>query len=930
MLEILSSSSAFSQVVPDATLPNPSQVRLDNNIHTIEGGTTAGNNLFHSFEDFSVPTGSEAFFNNATTVENILTRVTGSNISNLDGLIRANGTANLFLLNPNGIVFGENAQLDLGGSFFATTSESLVFANGLEFSATSPEAQPLLSVNVPVGLQLGANPAPVEVRSSTLEVSPDRTLALIGGSLNLEGASLTAPGGRVEFGGLSNAGTVELNRNNVLRFPSDLPRADVALSRATQVDVTSGSGGAIAINSRDLSLSQGSQLRGGLGEELGIVEAIAGDITINATGNTSLTGTSSITSEVTADASGNGGNIELTTGSLSFTDGSRLETVTRGGGDGGRVVVRASGAIVASGVNAADPEIPSGITTTSLGAGNGGNVEIVARDLTLSEGGQIRSLNRESGFGGDLLVEVSESVVATGINALDPSLASGIVSFTSGTAEGGQVNLSTGRLTLSEGGDVGSFVRLVGEFFPGAGTGNGGDVTIEARESIEIIGFNLGSGNGSSISSWTLGGGDGGYLSVSTPRLRITEGGQLTSGVLTTTASAGEPLPERGTGNGGNVTVNASESIEVLGNTSSLGPFTFGSGDAGRLSIATSRLEIRDGGIVSGATWSSGNAGSITIEANFISISGVVPETGQPARISASAVRSSPLQQRLFSVPPVATGDTSELTIDTDRLSVTDGGLVSVQHEGTGNAGQLQINAGSVQLDNGGAIAASATSGQGGNIIFDVPESLVLRQGSEISAEAGGLGDGGNLTINANTLVVLENSQILANAFEGSGGNVRITTEGIFLSPESEITASSQLGVDGIVEITNPEIDTNAAFVQLSSNPIDPATQVVSACDVAAENTFVVTGNGGLPPDPTEVLHDRTVWEDIRLTEIRDSPVESENEERSPATELDSSQLPLVEATGWQWRNDGTIELVAAPQYRARHRWLEPVRCSDR
>ncbi len=251
----LGANCASAQITTDGTLPNNSIITSDGNTTKITGGTQAGSNLFHSFREFSVITGSTVDFNNAVDIQNIISRVTGRSVSNIDGLIRANGRANLFLINPNGIIFGHNASLNIGGSFVASTASSLNFADGTKFSATSGQTAPLLTESIPIGLQFGTNARPIRNQSQAspnnainifgqgvgLQVQQGKTLALIGGDITLEGGNLTASGGRIELGSIAGLGVIGLNvdSNNLrLSFPNNVLLANILLTNGARLDLS--------------------------------------------------------------------------------------------------------------------------------------------------------------------------------------------------------------------------------------------------------------------------------------------------------------------------------------------------------------------------------------------------------------------------------------------------------------------------------------------------------------------------------------------------------------------------------------------------------------------------------------------------------------------------------------------------------------------
>ncbi|MEM9164973.1 MAG: filamentous hemagglutinin N-terminal domain-containing protein, partial [Cyanobacteria bacterium P01_F01_bin.4] len=194
----LGTAPATAQIMPDSTLGTESSVVNPGGIVPggpgilIEGGAARGGNLFHSFNEFNVNNGQRVYFADPAAIENILTRVTGENGSFIDGVLGVDGLANLYFLNPNGVIFGPNAQLDIPGSFVTSTGNSFSFADGSEFSAL-PTAGEALTVSVPLGVQFNDQAQGEIKQGGSLAVGAGKSLTLFGETVTVQG-ELTAPG----------------------------------------------------------------------------------------------------------------------------------------------------------------------------------------------------------------------------------------------------------------------------------------------------------------------------------------------------------------------------------------------------------------------------------------------------------------------------------------------------------------------------------------------------------------------------------------------------------------------------------------------------------------------------------------------------------------------------------------------------------------
>ncbi len=865
IIAILGGDYALAQnnIVPDSTLgaENSTVAPLTpgSPIDEIQGGAIRGTNLFHSFLEFNVGEGQGAYFYSPNAnIQNILARVTGSNRSEILGTIGTSGNSNpnLFLINPNGIIFGKNASLNVGGSFIATTANAIGFSNQGFFSVGNPNNPPLLTVNPSAFLfnQIAAAPMiqnnsaapagldPSGSDSSGLRVPNGQSLLLVGGNIDMNGGRLNSFGGRVELGGLAGAGTVGLNvdgKELSLSFPDAVQRANVLLSNDSSVDVRASGGGNIAINAGTLDIS-GSNLFAGIGQELGTVSSQAGDITLNATEAIRVRQSSIIANDVDINATGNSGDLIITTGSLFVTDGSQLSVSTYGQGNGGSVLIDARNTV-------SFDESYAYSTVESGAVGNGGGIDIKAGSLALKNGAVLVASTSGQGDAGSITITARDQVSFDGVDS--NKFSSGVFSTVNSGAvgNGGGIDIKAGSLFLRDGAQLQTIVREASDTLF-SGQGNAGNINIAVRNTVSFDGFgsNRSSVSGAFSSVESGGVGKGGDINITAEFLSVSNSAGLIARMLgqgnagsinikaeqfslSSNALLEGDLDATGQGRGANINLDVKGTILLVGGETAptgestritLGVLPGGIGSGGDLNIKAGSLVLKDGAIIKTSSQGQGFAGNIQINADVVDISGSVPNSGLPSG--------------LFSSTDTAfrAGD---ITVNTRTFRIADGAAASARSRGDGQGGDIRVNAtSSFEAVNGGQLVTTTFGkGQAGNIFVNATDRVTISgsdpnyanriarfpnpispqvanaitetgsaSGLFANTDANSAGLGGGIEIMTGQLTVRDGAQVnVSSEGTSNAGSLTVEARSIFLDNQGKLQASTASGEGGNINL---------------------------------------------------------------------------------------------------------------------------------
>ncbi len=784
-----------------------------------ELGQIRGSNLFHSFSRFRLLSGEEAAFTGPSAITAIIARITGGEPSLIEGRLRADiPGAELFLINPSGIIFGPNARLNVSGSFHASTADNLILTDHARFYASLDLQESTLSAQ-PVaafGFLDRAQYAALTINQGSLQVPTGKTLALVGGSLDLNGLSLSSPptlkalSGRVELVSVASAGEVPAVRTVDATAPSlDAFAALGAITlnnRASVVasaDTTAGTpGGQVVIRGGRLTVDNRSAI---LASTAGNANApvVALDIAVR---DAILVDHSSVLSapnnpgSFTSVGTGHAGAIELRAATLEVNTRASLFANYSTNGNGADLRIRVGSFLLTGGATVELRNLGSGTS------GNGGTLDIQAsQNMMIGARSTIKAENfRGQGAGAAVLITTPELVVEGGPSA---GQGSGITAITGGNGPASSVVLSISTLELRGGqASIDTRTRDVSVTPAVPPQFGGGPIIVQglggASTAAELVSV---SGRLSGFLTETEGNGAGGRLSVTTNQLVVTDQARISantlgSGQAGTVALNVNVLDVQGGGRIDSSTTGASTDpkggsggmIDVRGVTgegsvadmvmvSGQDPFggvsrflteTKGSGDGGTLHVRAVQVILSDGALVSATTSRSGAAGSITMNVDTLTVQGQAAITSSSTGTAAGSGKAGDLT--ILADRVVINGSGSQVSKLSTFSEIAQGGslgIVSRELEITGNAvvttetqagagGTLSIDAEQVMVSTGGRIeTSSAGSGKAGALTLTATESLELSglgaSGPSRVSSVAGDGEAGQVIISAPTVQVV-------------------------------------------------------------------------------------------------------------------------------------------------------------------------------
>ena len=778
-----------SQIVTDGT----TDTSVTNNCQSlcnINDGTVAGQNLFHSFEEFNIAPKAKVYFADPG-VANIFSRITGANPSEIFGTLGVKGDANLFLLNPNGIIFGNGATLDLNGSFFATTADAIQFGDRNFAAIPSPaENLALLTINPNAFLFNRQLAGSINLNRANLTVPEAKNITLFGRGdsgpgIELNNSKISASQGNINLGAVGGLGKIEFD-NNSIRLPDSVARGDLALTSGSAIE--SDDSGQIEVDVRDLTISENSYIfsitRG---------DRDGANININARSLNIMGESNNAFQTFLADNLTLGGNVDLT---------------------------------------------QSRIQTTTIGEGDAGDIKIKTANLSIENGAGVISTTRDRGDSGNIDLNVAENIALSRSGLLSVS---GTLSF----GDVGEIEIETKRLSLRDRGVISSSTL---------GSGNAGKITIDATEKFEISNTPARSIIPTGVFTNTVfGSGAGGNLEINTPQLTLHNGGQLSAsnGAVTVNESGLYIIPLGGAG--GNIELNISKSLKITGLSedrsfpSSILSDTRTTNPAGNLTINTVNLLLDDNGLISASSIGTGAGGDINITArDSIELKGTGTDNLR-ALISDglnNQFDSSNIQGGIAAFT-LESGVAGEIAIDTATLSLKNGAVISTASFGGDDAGNLKINA-SEAIDVRGSAIISPTFGRadGGTLDLNTKNFKVTQGGAVVSASVGS-GRAGNLNIRATESIAV--SDVIPNTLFsgsistgnysgfGSSGDLQIDTKRL------KITNGANIQTNNIF-LVSPAAN-NAAFLPSPASPGQLTINATESIEISGSTTSLNSFN---------------------------------------------------------------------------------------